>query len=67
MAAHLVHDRHDPVGSNDGNSSNGVRLKTVPVEIGPVEIGPVEIDVRRDVDASFAQDSRGAATPADRG
>jgi putative transposase len=46
---HLGYDKHDPAGTNSGNSRNGVRTKTV-----LTEIGPVPIDVPRDRDGSFA-------------
>ena len=45
---HLGYDKGDPAGKNGGNSRNGVRGKTILIEVGPVEIG-----VPRDRDGSF--------------
>ena len=45
---HLGHDKHDPAGTNGGNSRNGTRGKTV-----VTAVGPVERSVPRDRDGSF--------------
>jgi putative transposase len=45
---HLGYDKHDPAGTNSGNSRNGARAKTVLTDVGPVEIG-----VPRDREGSF--------------
>jgi hypothetical protein len=33
---HLGYEKHDPAGAGSGNSRNGVRSKTVLIDVGPV-------------------------------
>ncbi|WP_426226337.1 IS256 family transposase [Pseudarthrobacter sp. DSP2-3-2b1] len=48
MEDHLGYARHDPAGSDGGNSRNGTRSKELLTEAGPVQIA-----VPRDRDGSF--------------
>ncbi|SCD45372.1 transposase, partial [Streptomyces sp. DfronAA-171] len=35
---HLGYDKHDPAGTNCGNSRNGERARTVLTDVGPAEL-----------------------------
>lgn len=45
---HVGYEKHEPAGKNNGNSRNGIRVKTV-----LTDVGPVEVKVPRDTAGTF--------------